>query len=330
MTEQNSSSFELLDTRIQRWIWTEGWTELRGAQEKAIPSILEAKQDVIIAAATAAGKTEAAFLPVLTHMLHDEENLGLTIYISPLKALINDQFGRLEKLCDSLEIPVWPWHGDISSSLKARFIKKPSGILLITPESLEAMLCNKGFTASRLFAQLRYFVVDELHAFIGSERGKQLQALMQRIDAAIKRQPARIGLSATLGDMRMAAHFLRPQHGEKVHIIESDSGNGELKVLVKGYVELKPPMDIEDDLDGEEKEVPQVTKAIAQHLFKSLRGSNNLIFPNSRKMVEQYAYNLRELCDVTHVPNEFWPHHGSLSRELREEAEFALKNKECK
>src|SRR5450830_1091570 len=142
--EQPSSSFELLDTQIQRWIWGEGWTELRDAQERAIPAILHAEQDVIIAAATAAGKTEAAFFLILTSMLGDET--GLTLYISPLKALINDQFGRLEGLCETLEIPVFPWHGDIGSSVKARFLKKPEGVLLITPESLEAILCNKGFS----------------------------------------------------------------------------------------------------------------------------------------------------------------------------------------
>jgi ATP-dependent Lhr-like helicase len=321
MSEQ-SSSFELLDTRIQRWIWTEGWTELRDAQELAIPLIIEASQDVIIAAATAAGKTEAAFFPVLTNMLRDEDSIGLTIYISPLKALINDQFGRLDQLCESLEIPVWPWHGDISSSLKSRFLKRPSGVLLITPESLEAMLCNRGFAVAQLFANLKFIVVDELHAFIGAERGKQLQSLMQRIDVAIGRSPARIGLSATLGDIRLAANFLRPQRGDSVEIIESKSGGGELKVLIKGYVDSAPAP------DAEESKESQSTASVADHLFKTLRGSNNLVFPNSRAKVEQYTYALRKMCEQARVANEFWPHHGSLSREIREETEAALKAKD--
>lgn len=323
MTNQASSSFELLDVQIQRWIWTEGWTELRGVQEQAIPAIIDAKQDVIIAAATAAGKTEAAFFPILTKMLRDETGLGLTIYISPLKALINDQFGRLELLCETLEIPVWPWHGDVSSSLKTKFFKKPEGVLLITPESLEAMLCNRGFSIPTLLAKLKYFVVDELHAFIGSERGKQLQSLIQRIDSAIKSQPPRIGLSATLGDMSMAASFLRPKRGNDVKIIESTGASSELKVLIKGYVESTPPTSVEEGY-----EPSSATILIAEHLFKSLRGSNNLIFPNSRRMVERYAYDLRQISDDAQVPNEFWPHHGSLSKELREETEAALKNKE--
>jgi ATP-dependent Lhr-like helicase len=321
MTEQASSSFELLNPRIQRWIWSEGWTELRDAQEAAIPAIIGRQKDVIIAAATAAGKTEAAFFPVLTHMLREESDPGLTVYISPLKALINDQFGRLESLCESLEIPVFPWHGDISSSVKSKFLKTPAGILLITPESLEAMLCNKGFAIPNLFARLRYFVIDELHSFIGSERGKQLQSLMQRIDVAIGQKPVRIGLSATLGDMRMAANFLRPGQGSLVNIIESKSDGGELKILIKGYIDQEPSEEAtEGEVDSE--------RSITQHLYKTLRGSNNLVFPNSRKMVERYTYALRKMCEQAHVPNEFWPHHGSLSREIREETEAALKAKD--
>lgn len=130
----DSSSFHLLDERIRRFIWAEGWESLRDAQELAIPLILRADKDIIIAAATAAGKTEAAFLPALTHLLQTNQT-GLIVYISPLKALINDQFGRLERLCEQLDIPVWPWHGDVSATIKKRFMNKRHGVLLITPES---------------------------------------------------------------------------------------------------------------------------------------------------------------------------------------------------
>lgn len=323
MSEQKSSSFDLLDKRIQRWIWAEGWSELREAQERAIPFIVAGHKDVIIAAATAAGKTEAAILPILTNLLKSTDNLGLIIYISPLKALINDQFGRLEPLCELLEIPVWPWHGDISSSSKSRFLKRPSGILLITPESLEALLCNRGFSAPKLFENLQYIVVDELHAFIGSERGKQLQSLMQRIQMAANRDVPRIGLSATLGEMSLAAGFLRPRGANRVEIIKSKSEGGELKLLIKGFIDLEPKAhDEETNTDS------RSVKSITAHLFKNLLGSNNLVFPNSRAKVEQYTHGLQKLCELEGIPNEFWPHHGSLSREIREDTETALKNKE--
>ena len=327
MAEAQSSAFHLLDERIQRFIWAEGWESLRDAQEAAIPLIVPGDKDVIVAAATAAGKTEAAFLPALTHLLQREKP-GLIVYISPLKALINDQFGRLDRLCEQLEIPVWPWHGDISPSSKTRFLAKRQGVLLITPESLEALLCNRGTAVSAVFGEAAFFVVDELHAFIGSERGKQLQSLMHRVEVAIERPVPRVGLSATLGDMRLAADFLRPGAGERVQIVESKASGAELKVLVKGYEEpAVVPREGDDDEEGVDPE-PTTPGLIAAHLFKVLRGSNNLVFPNSRREVERYTHLLNEMCLKEQVPNEFWPHHGSLSKEIRTETEAALKQKE--
>lgn len=329
MSDQ-SSSFFLLDERIQHFIWAEGWEALRDAQEAAIPLIVPGDRDVIVAAATAAGKTEAAFLPALTNLLKSNPP-GLIVYISPLKALINDQFGRLDRLCEKLEIPVWPWHGDISASTKQRFLAKRQGVLLITPESLEAVLCNRGSSVAAAFERLKFFVVDELHAFIGAERGKQLQSLMHRIERSIGRSVPRIGLSATLGDMSLAAEFLRPGLGAEVAMVESRASNAELKIQVRGYEEplvvREPGAAKSRDEDAEPTE-PVTTAQVAAHLFKVLRGSNNLIFPNARREVERYTHLLNQMCENLRVPNEFWPHHGSLSKEIRAETEAALKQKE--
>lgn len=315
-----SASFHLLDERIQRYLWTEQWEALREVQELAIPHIVPGDKDVIVSAATAAGKTEAAFLPALTHLLA-KEPLGLIVYISPLKALINDQFGRLDRLCEDLEVPVWPWHGDIASSIKQRFLRDPSGVLLITPESLEALLCNRGTSVATVFSKVACFVIDELHAFIGSERGKQLQSLLHRIETVLGRPVPRIGLSATLGDMGLAADFLRP--GGAVEIVNAPHHGGALQILVKGFEEPIPVLG-----PGEDEAEKRAPIAIAQHLYKHLRGSNNLIFPNSRREVERYTLLLNQLCELNCVPNEFWPHHGSLSKEIRADTEAALKQKE--
>lgn len=320
----NSSSFSLLDERIQHFIWNEGWESLRDAQELAIPHILGAQRDVIVAAATAAGKTEAAFLPALTYLLKDDSR-KLIVYISPLKALINDQFGRLENLCERLEIPVWPWHGDVPASKKAKFLASPSGVLLITPESLEANLCNRGTAVKRVFGHLAFLVVDELHAFIGSERGKQLQSQLHRIERVIGRIVPRIGLSATLGDMSLAADYLRPGSGQEVVLVESKSAGSTLKILVKGYEE---PLVLSSSLDSDDEVETTSPALIAHHLYEALRGSNNLVFPNSRREVERYTHLLNKLCETNRVPNEFWPHHGNLSKEIRTETESALKQKE--
>ena len=328
----SSSAFGQLDERIQRWIWSEGWTTLRDAQERAIPALIDADRDVIIAAATAAGKTEAAFFPILTHLLRGQSGMGSVLYISPLKALINDQWGRLNRLCDTLDVSVVGWHGDVAASKKQRFLKAPTGVLLITPESLEALFVNRGTAMPGIVAALRYMVVDELHAFIGAERGKQLQSLMHRIDRLCNRQVPRVGLSATLGDMQLAAEFLRPRAAESVEIIVSASSGQELKVLLKGYTDTTPANPLLPIPSGAqpEDEDPAIddsaAQSIADHLYVALRGTNNLVFPNSRGAVELYADLLRDRCERDHLPNEFWAHHGNLSRELREETEDALKD----
>lgn len=323
-SDSTSTGFSKLDERIQRWVWSEGWTVLRDAQEAAIPALIDADRDVIIAAATAAGKTEAAFLPILTHLLRDDPDIGSVLYISPLKALINDQWGRLTALCENLDIPAIPWHGDVSSTRKHQFLKTPRGTLLITPESLEALFVNRGSSVPGIFASLRYIVVDELHAFIGSERGKQLQSLIHRVEGAVGHWIPRVGLSATLGDMKLAASFLRPNGN--VEIIESKSASQDLKILVKGYEDEAPGVDdINSKNHGPEELAGGSDIAIADHLYRVLLGTNNLVFPNRRARVELLADLLRRRCEREGVPNEFWPHHGSLSKDIREETEQALK-----
>jgi ATP-dependent helicase Lhr and Lhr-like helicase len=324
----SSLAFTQLDPRIQRWIWERGWSELRDVQELAVPVILKGASDVVLAAATASGKTEAAFLPMLTRLL--AAGGGVIIYISPLKALINDQWGRLEGLCEILEIPVYPWHGDISASRKRGFFRKPEGVVLITPESLESMLINHGSQLGSIARHILYVAVDELHAFIGSERGKQLQSLLHRLEIAAKRQIPRVALSATLGEMRLAAEFLRPGAGQQASIIESQDSSQELKLLVKGFVNSAPRLDVEAERENASIEdlVSGGELAISEHLFGALRGRNNLVFPNSRRNVELFADLLRRRCEREHLANEFWPHHGSLSREIREETERMLKQGE--
>lgn len=325
-SSDESKAFYLLDEKVRRWVWDQGWTDLRDAQELAIPPILAGDTDVIIAAATAAGKTEAAFLPICSRLLEEECQDACVAYLSPLKALINDQFYRMEQLCDRLDISVHPWHGDISGSKKGKFLKKPTGILLITPESVESLFVNHGSAIPQLFGNLLYIVVDELHSFIGSERGQQLQSLLHRIEFAIKRRVPRIGLSATIGDMHLASRFLRPNGNSETEMIVSTSTGQELQLLLRGYVQ-KPPVVTPERESQEETQPDGSLLEIGGNLFKTLRGSSNLVFANSRNRVEFFADLLRGMCEEQHLPNEFWPHHGSLSKELREDAEAAIKDK---
>lgn len=350
-----SAAFTRLHPRIQRWIYDQGWTSLHDAQERAIGPILDGDRDVIIAAATAAGKTEAAFLPVLSNLADAIDRISpvqqapwtdydpwaepatgtpvgvQVLYVSPMKALINDQHGRLAQICERVDIPVHRWHGDVSAAAKQKLVADPCGVLLITPESLEALFVNRGPLAPRLFAGLDYIVIDELHSFLATQRGVQLQSLMNRVELAIRRRPPRIGLSATLGDMAQAAAYLRPTDPEQVLVVESKSDGRELMLQLRGYVADWPTARVEDEKERTVDPAPVDSaghaQEIAAHLFRHLRGNDNLVFANTRNHVETYADLLARRSDRERVPNEFWPHHGNLSKGLRETIETNLKDR---
>ncbi|MCP2259095.1 ATP-dependent helicase Lhr and Lhr-like helicase [Streptoalloteichus tenebrarius] len=322
----SSSHFALLHRKVQRWVHAQRWQRLNDVQEAAIPHVLEGRDDVVISAATAAGKTEAAFLPICSALLADERGGGpgiRALSVSPLKALINDQHRRLDELCEHLDIPVHRWHGDVASAAKSRVLAAPNGILLITPESLEAMFVLRGHDVGRIFRALRWVVIDEMHSFMGTERGAQLQSLLHRVELATRRRVPRIGLSATLSDMASAAEFLRPGQGDEVRVLASEHGGGEVRLQVRGYLNTAskpaPPEDGEPVAEGSS------TRQIADHLFRALRGRNNLVFVNRRSEAELYADRLRTLSEDHQVPNEFFPHHGSLAKGVREHVEERLR-----
>lgn len=312
-----STTYDKLARPVQKWVRHQGWRELRDIQARAINYILDQEGDLIVAASTAGGKTEAAFLPLISQILDAPSDLGGfdLLYIGPLKALITDQAGRLEDICRDVELPVVPWHGDIPQSVKSRALKTPRGILLITPESLEALFLRRGLEIPRLFGATRAVVIDELHSVLDSERGIQMRSLLNRLELAVKHPIRRIGLSATLGDMDLARAYLRPDAATNVDLIEAEGGDAELRLQLRSY------------LAGEEDETARsATDAISAHLFQNLRGSDNLIFAGARQLVEIYADRLRELCESEHLPQEFYPHHASLSRDHRDFVERRLKD----
>lgn len=328
----------MLHEKVRQWIWRQGWDSLRDIQERSIPVLLEGRQDLIITAGTASGKTEAAFLPIVSRLASEDQNGSngfRALYVSPMRALINDQFGRMESLCGELDIEVTKWHGDVSASTKARARRAPKGILLITPESLEAILLRRGREAARLFRGLSYVAIDEMHAFMDSPRGKQLQSLLHRIDVLAGASAVRIGLSATLADERTSKEFLRPLAPESVYVLPKSSSGQELKLQVRGYaLPPRPPRSTagernplaETNGDVIEVETDIAEAAIAQHLFDSLRGRRSLIFAGSRERVETISFRLSQLSNWLGVPEEFFPHHGNLSKEHREDAERRMKD----
>ena len=191
-----SAAFDRLAEPVRRWIWDKGWGELHDIQERAIFTLLDGESDLIIAAPTAGGKTEAAFLPLISSVLAAPGEGGFDlVYVAPLKALINDQLGRMEDLCKQTDLPVYPWHGDISQGVKSRARANPKGVLLIAPESLEALFVLRGLQIPSLFMGTRAIIIDELHALLDNERGVHLRSLLSRLEHAVGRQIRRVGLS---------------------------------------------------------------------------------------------------------------------------------------
>ena len=307
--QQKKSAFDMLASSVQRWIWKQGWTSLNEIQERSIPIILKADSDVIISAATAGGKTEAALFPILTS-IDDDNSFGCKVlYVSPLKALINDQYRRLLDITEGTHIKVTPWHQDVSVSLKNRFLKTPSGILIITPESLESFLMNRREIAEYIFESLQYIVIDELHAFIGTERGIQLQSLLSRVETMVNRRIPRIAMSATFSDFDSVKVFLRNKGDFPCIIITKERSSHEVKILIKEYI-ASDSENVEDEICNE--------------ILNKLRGTNNLVFVNSKYEAEEYTTKLGDLCSENNIPNEFRIHHGNLSREIRGNVEREL------
>jgi ATP-dependent Lhr-like helicase len=317
-----SQAYARYHPAVQQWIYRQGWDRLREIQERAADLILAGRRDVILASATAGGKTEAALLPICSVLARRQEQgtgggVG-ALSVSPLKALINDQYDRITGLADPLGLCVHRWHGDAPASGKARVLRAPEGLLLITPESLEALFVRHGNRAGRMFGGLRYIVVDEVHSFIGTERGAQLQSLLHRVEETAGRRVPRVALSATLGDFGAAAEFLRPGDGAQVAIVSSTEPGGEVRLQVRGYLSPAAPPP-----PGEE---PGDRAAIADHLFRTLRGTDNLVFANSRGAVEVYADMLTRRAARVQAQARFLPHHGSLAKDVRDHVEESLKD----
>jgi ATP-dependent Lhr-like helicase len=286
------------------------WTELRPVQGRAIRHVLEEREDLVIAAETAAGKTEAAFLPVLSHLNDQPSSTVGAVYVGPLRALINDQFRRLEDLCAHIEIPVTRWHGESRASRKASLLDRPRGVLLITPESLESLFVLQSQRLPALFADLRFVVIDELHTFLGNERGLHLRSLLSRLRALVKDRPhgyRAIGLSATLGDISVACRYLQPDAPDTVASIVDDGAGKELKLGVHAYEDA-------------------AQESVAEDIFEHCRGRANLVFANSRRDVELYGSLCRGFADDESARDKILVHHGSVSRESREETEADLRS----
>lgn len=318
---------------VQEYIYRNGWESLRAIQVAAASAIFNTDDHVLLTASTASGKTEAAFFPIITLFSENPPASVGCLYIGPLKALINDQFSRLNDLCAEADIPVWHWHGDVAQSHKAKLMKRPSGILQITPESLEAMLLHKHAAIPHLFGDLRFVVIDEVHSLLRGDRGGQTLCLIERLSRLAGVQPRRIGLSATMGDPERTGEFLALGTGRGTIIpkIEAKGSRWRLSMehfYVKDVQAGEDRTDIEALPVLEEKtdQAPADADPGLGYIFEHTRGKKCLVFVNSREECETVTTTLRQYCERNHEPDRFLIHHGNLSASYRETAEELMKD----
>ena len=329
------SIFERYAPFIQDFIYRNNWESLRAIQAAAGDAIFNTDENVLLTASTASGKTEAAFFPILTLFSEDMPSTVGAIYIGPLKALINDQFMRLNELCEEAHIPVWHWHGDVAQSHKSRMLKNPSGILQITPESLEAMLLRKHALIPKLFGDLRFIVIDEIHSLMRGDRGGQTICLIERLCRMAGADPRRIGLSATIGDPTAAGEFLSYGTGRGTVIPKIESKGVKWRLSMEHfYISQQNQPDEKDNseglpvLDAKTDTAPEHADAGMGYIFEHTRGKKCLVFVNSREECEAVTTTLRSYCEANHERDRFLIHHGNLSAAYRETAEQAMKDED--
>ncbi|MBD8837592.1 DEAD/DEAH box helicase [Paenibacillus sp. CFBP 13594] len=314
----SENPFYRLAPFVQEFIYKKRWESLRPAQIEACNICFHTPHHMLIAAGTASGKTEAAFFPALTELYERPSKSVGILYIGPLKALINDQFERLKDLLSEGNIPVWHWHGDVPQAEKTKLMKNPSGVLQITPESLEGLLMNRPNAIPALFHDLRYVIIDEVHAFMGADRGIQVLSELARIERMAGCAPRRVGLSATLSDYDAATSWLAAGTQQGVDVVSSPGGR-KLRLRVEHF-------SFPDAQDEEQAEqLHNARKAYYDFIYESTHRKKALIFTNSRTDAEVTILEMRRVAARREERDVFHVHHGSISAMLREETEAALR-----
>ena len=317
--------FERFPDYIKNFIYENSWTALRDVQIAAAESIFESENNLLLSSSTASGKTEAAFFPILTTLCENPSSSIAVIYIAPIKSLINDQFERLDLLLEESEIPVFHWHGDVSPAHKRKLLQDPRGILQITPESLESMLINRSNDIVRLFHDLRYIVIDEIHTLIGSDRGNQVICQLQRLSRLIGHSPRRIGLSATIGDTEAVGKWLSYGSGRGIDIpiipqtkLTWRLGLEHFFIQNKSFYQASPDL-------TQSPENAATFDAGFEYMYDCVNHKKALVFSNSREETEYVTATFRQIAKARRDTDIFLIHHGNLSASLREEAEAKMK-----
>ena len=322
-------AFNSLAPFIQDFIYQNNWEELRGIQVAACDVIFNSDDNLLLSSGTASGKTEAAFLPILTQLYNAPSKSVGIMYISPLKALINDQFKRLEQMLLDSNIAVTKWHGDASQTQKNKLIKEPKGLIQITPESLESLITNKRGACLTMFSDLRFVIIDEVHYFMRDVRGLQLLCVLERLRQLTGINPRRVGLSATLGDISLAQNWLNTGTGRVCAAPVADEGRKRVRLHIERFVNYAEERDF-TERDGSGNVVGVSSGDIGnrehyEYLFKQTLDKKTIIFTNSREETELVMAHLRDIALKNKAPDVYRVHHGNVSALLRENTEDEMK-----
>ncbi len=324
-----SEIFDRYPAFVREFIYAHGWDALREVQVAAAKILFGTDDNLLLTSSTASGKTEAAFFPLLSELCEDPPTSVGVLYIAPLKSLINDQFYRIEELLDQSGIPVTHWHGDVGQSHKKKLLDHPRGILQITPESLESMLINRSNDIVRLFGDLRYVVIDEIHTLTGSDRGNQILCQLSRIGHLIGHHPRRIGLSATIGDPQKAADWLGAGSGRRTQVPTFPEAKLRWRLGMEHFYiqnsKTEQATEPKDQGDGP----PALTyDAGYSYMYDCVRDRKSLVFSNSREETEYLCATFRQIAKNRGDRDVFLIHHGNLSASIREEAELKMKDED--
>ena len=317
--KDSENAFDLLVKPVRRLVEQRGFPKPTEPQEKTIPKILEGK-NVLLISPTATGKTEAAFLPVLSMLLQGQQGTpGIKVlYITPLRALNRDMLERLEWWCNNLDIKLAVRHGDTETKERVRQSRSPPDILITTPETLQAIL--PGWIMRQHLQQVRWVIIDEVHEMADSKRGSQLSLALERLRAMVGKNFQLIGLSATIGSPEKVAQFLvgNRRNFEIVHV----------PVARRMHLKIVFPKPDTDDLKLSSQlythpEVAARLRIIRDYISKH---KSVLLFTNTRAISEVLASRFK-VWDINYPVSI---HHGSLAKPSRIAAERGLKNGELK
>jgi len=312
------ATLEGLHECVQAWIVNQGWTDLTMIQARAIPAILDG-HGALLVAPTAGGKTEAALLPIISTILSDASPPVSLLYIAPLRALINDQAERAERMLRETSLRCAWWHGDLSHAKRLAIARDLPDALLTTPESLEVHLSSPAYRQGALLGNVRFVLIDEIHAFAGEDRGAQLISLLNRLEVGMQRPLTRVGLSATIGNPSVVAQWLRsPRFNAPPIDVLAEPGNKQ-RALYAGLIAVKPSPG-ESKTDYQKRVRSRMHDVVAKHVV----GRRSIVFVKSRAEAEELTVHLRPLGIEALI------HHGSLSVEMRRTAEEAMKRDEPK